>query len=346
MGRSSFEQILSYKNSTMADYLQYIEYELKLERLRKFRARSYILVFKNKKKLKKRIDIRRIHFIFECATIRLKFNYHLCIRWLEFCRKTKSWKQMEKALTLILHFYPDVVELWLYAAIWEINLQDNPYKAKIYIQQGIKQCKKSKHLWLQFFWLELKCISRKYRMFLSNHRKIFIKYELREKLTILLNCSKTLYKSSIYKLLSNLDLRIQHVMLVKTFENILWSDKDDKIFESIRYDYPSSEVASNVLSRRYLLKHNVYSSRKHIGRTFREYEIVAIFQNTTKIFEKIFSFLFENSTTIRKSYWFNNILLEYELNSFCKRGFKKKVPHALLEVMVNYLLLKGKNRHL
>merc|ERR1712113_139642 len=212
------------------------------------------------------------------------------IRWLEFCRKTKSRKQMAKALTSILHFYPDVVELWLYAAIWEMNSEDNSYKAKMYLQQGIKQCKKSKHLWIQYFWLEFKCISRKYRIFRSKHRKTFIKNELRKKITILLNCSIMTSRSTINKVLLNLDLRIQLVILFKTFENILWAGKVNEIFNSICYDFPSSEIASNVLSRRYLLKNNVSGSRKHIGRTFREYTFFLHFKIKQRFSKRFFIF--------------------------------------------------------
>merc|ERR1712190_325900 len=133
----------------------------------------------------------------------------------------------------------------------------------------------------------------------------------------------------------------------KTFENILWADKANEVFNSIRYDFPSSEIASNVLSRRYLLKNNVSGSRKHIGRTFREYTFFFTFENKTKTFEKIFYFLLESSRVFRKFDWFYNTLLEYEMNSLFKRGYREKLlQYAPLEVMVRYLLFRGNNHHI
>ncbi len=95
---------------------RYIEYESKLEELRKHRRQA--LDLKDKKTLADYALVRRIHFIFERAMRKFKGDLSLWTRWLEFCRSSSSAKQLSKVVTKAVQVHPTAAGLWVYAAAW------------------------------------------------------------------------------------------------------------------------------------------------------------------------------------------------------------------------------------
>ncbi len=96
---------------------RYIEYECKLEELRKHRRKALELA-DSKKTLADYAIVRRVHFIFERATRKFRSDLSLWTRWLEFCRDSSSSKQLSKVATKAVQVHPTAAGLWVYAAAW------------------------------------------------------------------------------------------------------------------------------------------------------------------------------------------------------------------------------------
>ena len=69
----------------------YIEYESKLERLRRHRRKALGLGGKKKKSLADYAIVRRAHFVFERAARRFKGDLRIWAQWLAFCRETREF---------------------------------------------------------------------------------------------------------------------------------------------------------------------------------------------------------------------------------------------------------------
>ena len=62
-------------------------------------------------------------------------------RWLRFCQRTRSSKQMSKVLTKALQLHSGCAALWTYAAAWEFESNLNAAAARALMQRGLRMCK-------------------------------------------------------------------------------------------------------------------------------------------------------------------------------------------------------------
>lgn len=62
-------------------------------------------------------------------------------RWLRFCQRTGSNKQMSKVLTKALQLHSACAPLWTYAAAWEFEHNLNAVAARALMQRGLRMCK-------------------------------------------------------------------------------------------------------------------------------------------------------------------------------------------------------------
>lgn len=85
---------------------RYVQYETKLEELRRLRKESRVL--KGKKGLSESAIIRRIHFIYERATRKFRGDLRLWSAWLEFCKESNSKRRLSQVTTM--HPKPDQLE--------------------------------------------------------------------------------------------------------------------------------------------------------------------------------------------------------------------------------------------
>ena len=73
---------------------RYVQYETKLEELRRLRKDSKAL--KGKKGLAEHAIVRRIHFIYERATRKFRGDLRLWSAWLDFCKDTGSKRKLSQ----------------------------------------------------------------------------------------------------------------------------------------------------------------------------------------------------------------------------------------------------------
>eukprot|EP00232_Nephroselmis_pyriformis_P022377 CAMPEP_0182871328 /NCGR_PEP_ID=MMETSP0034_2-20130328/11054_1 /TAXON_ID=156128 /ORGANISM="Nephroselmis pyriformis, Strain CCMP717" /LENGTH=338 /DNA_ID=CAMNT_0025003873 /DNA_START=81 /DNA_END=1094 /DNA_ORIENTATION=- len=152
--RTNFEYLLKRRATLKADYLRYVEFESKFEVLRRHRKRSLNLT-DEKASISDHSVSRRIHFIYERATRKFKGDLRLWLRYFEFCRASGSTKSLSKIISRALQMHPTAAGLWSYAAAYEFESLHNPDAARALMQRGLRMCKGSERLWLEYFRMEL-----------------------------------------------------------------------------------------------------------------------------------------------------------------------------------------------
>ncbi|KAF2000472.1 hypothetical protein P154DRAFT_522649 [Amniculicola lignicola CBS 123094] len=145
--RSDFEHIINARGSHPSDYVRYIEYEKNLDALRRKRI--------------KRMGVRSagsgqrtIFFLYNRATRKFSGDLGLWMQYIEFARKEKAFKKLNEILTAVVRLHPTKPELWVYAAQYFMETQADITNARSYMQRGLRFCKNSEHLWLEYAKLE------------------------------------------------------------------------------------------------------------------------------------------------------------------------------------------------
>ncbi|KAK9664731.1 hypothetical protein RND81_14G064200 [Saponaria officinalis] len=149
--RRKFEYRLKRPSPLKQDFLEYIEYEKQLDRLRVLRKRSISAGDGGKKKKASVSDsagVRRIIEIYRMATMRFKGDIELWFEYLEFCKEKKNGR-MKKALAEVMRFHPKVPAVWIYAAAWAYDHNLNFESALSLMQNGLRACPNSEDLWVE-----------------------------------------------------------------------------------------------------------------------------------------------------------------------------------------------------
>ncbi|KAK7546607.1 U3 small nucleolar RNA-associated protein 6-domain-containing protein [Phyllosticta paracitricarpa] len=166
--RSEFEHIINGRGPKPSDYARYVEYEMNLEALRKKRAKRLGVKAGHQGQ-------RRIFFIFDRAVRKHHGDLGLWMEYLNFACKEKANKKLKEILTSVLRMHPAKAELWVWAARWAMDFQADMTGARAYMQRGLRFCKHSRFLWLEYAKLEMiyvaKIAARRQILGLDQERK-------------------------------------------------------------------------------------------------------------------------------------------------------------------------------
>ncbi|KAI9707122.1 MAG: U3 snoRNP protein [Candelina mexicana] len=152
--RSNFEHKINARGSHPSDYARYVEFEMNLETLRRKRIKRLGV------KSSGHTGQRRIFFVLDRATRKFHGDIGLWMQYIDFARKEKANKKMTQILTSVLRMHPTKPELWIYAAQYAIDEHADMTAARSYMQRGLRFCKASRALWLEFAKLEMIYISK------------------------------------------------------------------------------------------------------------------------------------------------------------------------------------------
>ncbi|KAF7121598.1 hypothetical protein CNMCM5793_009068 [Aspergillus hiratsukae] len=152
--RSDFEHKLNARGAQPSDFVRYAEYEMNLDTLRRKRV--------------KRLGIRstphsgqrRIFFILDRATRKFHGDLGLWIQYIEYARQQKAYKKLSTIFTDALRLHPASVDLWIYAAQYNLDEHADMTMSRTYMQRGLRFCKSSRKLWLHYAKLELIYIAK------------------------------------------------------------------------------------------------------------------------------------------------------------------------------------------
>ncbi|KAH0543977.1 hypothetical protein FGG08_001744 [Glutinoglossum americanum] len=146
--RSDFEHKLNARGSQPSDYARYAEFEMNLESLRRKRVKRLGIKSNNHS------GQRRIFFVLDRATRKFHGDLGLWMQYIEYAHKEKANKKLSQIVTSVLRLHPTKPELWIYAAKYAADAADMT-SARSYMQRGLRFCRLSKALWIEYAKLEM-----------------------------------------------------------------------------------------------------------------------------------------------------------------------------------------------
>ena len=103
---------------------------------------------------------RRIFLVLDRATRKFPGDLGLWMQYLDFAKKQRANKKLSQVLTKLLRLHPTKPAIWIYAANYALDVKDDMTEARSYMQRGLRFCKHSKNLWLEYVKLEMLYISK------------------------------------------------------------------------------------------------------------------------------------------------------------------------------------------
>jgi U3 small nucleolar RNA-associated protein 6 len=103
---------------------------------------------------------RRIFFVLDRATRKFHGDIGLWIQYIDYARRQKAYKKLSTILMDALRLHPSNADLWIYAAQYSMEDHADMSQARTYMQRGLRFCKSSRKLWIQYAKLELIYITK------------------------------------------------------------------------------------------------------------------------------------------------------------------------------------------
>ncbi|KAK7193198.1 U3 small nucleolar RNA-associated protein 6 [Paraphaeosphaeria sporulosa] len=145
--RSDFEHIVNARGSHPSDWLRYIEFEKNVNALRRKRIKRLGVKYRGSGQ-------RTIYSLYNRGTRKFVGDLGLWMQYIEFARKDKAYKRLNEIFTQVVRLHPTKPELWIYAANYFMESQADITDARSYMQRGLRFCKNSEQLWIEYAKLE------------------------------------------------------------------------------------------------------------------------------------------------------------------------------------------------
>ncbi|KAJ4344986.1 U3 snoRNP protein [Ascochyta clinopodiicola] len=145
--RSDFEHIINARGSHPTDYMRYIEFEKNIDALRQKRIKRLGIRHKG-------AGQRSIYFLYNRATKKFSGDLTLWLHYIDFARKDKAYRRLSDIFTSVVRLHPTKPELWTLAANYFMDSQADITNARSYMQRGLRFCKNSEDMWLDYAKLE------------------------------------------------------------------------------------------------------------------------------------------------------------------------------------------------
>ncbi|KAF1966767.1 hepatocellular carcinoma-associated antigen 66 [Bimuria novae-zelandiae CBS 107.79] len=145
--RSDFEHIVNARGSHPSDWLRYIEFEKNVDALRRKRIKRMHVRYRGSGQ-------RTIYSLYGRGTRKFPGDLGLWMQYIEFARKDKAFKRLNEIFTQVVRLHPTKSDLWIYAANYFMDSQADITDARSYMQRGLRFCKNSEQLWIEYAKLE------------------------------------------------------------------------------------------------------------------------------------------------------------------------------------------------
>ena len=76
------------------------------------------------------------------------------MQYIDFARAEKAYKKLNEIFTAVVRLHPTKAALWIYAARYFMDTQADITNARSYMQRGLRFCKTSENLWIEYAKLE------------------------------------------------------------------------------------------------------------------------------------------------------------------------------------------------
>ena len=196
--RETLEYRMIKNKSKKLDFLEAINYEMKLENNRKEK------LLERKKYQECHLDyqfIKRIILLFDRLMKRYKNDFILIKQYMKFCIQINSSKQLYKVFLKNLKYFAHNLEYWLIVIYFEFNIKKNIFKARELFHKAVGLNKKDFGFLIEFLFFEF------YFIEFVHEREAFVnKLLLKEKND---NDNESKFVNSDSKKLQNLNKKIE-----------------------------------------------------------------------------------------------------------------------------------------
>ena len=103
---------------------------------------------------------KRIMSIMDRSTRKFHGDVGLWMQYLHLAKKQQAHKKVSQIFARVLRLHPNRPELWIAAASYALDDQGDMTAARGYMQRGLRFCKASRELWLQYGKLEMIYIAK------------------------------------------------------------------------------------------------------------------------------------------------------------------------------------------
>ena len=252
--RTDFEYKLQKRIVEKEDILNYLEYELKLNQLRKKREKK----LKVKKFSTSSIaGTKRVHSLFQKALLKFGGDLKLWMQYVEFCQQTHSLQSINEAFGKLLQTHGDLPEVWLTVAKYNFESSGNIENARTIMLKGLRLHKNSKCLWHEYFKLELLHVEKiKARQSLLGIQGIKLKKENESEPKMLddflLNKTAIIvYRNAIKQIPNDIDFRISFLNICFSLHDV--EEVENEIMASLTDDYQDDEKVLALSATRELI---------------------------------------------------------------------------------------------
>ena len=151
--RTDFEYKMRRRISKKQDFLRFIDYELKFDKLKQ--SRLLQLGTNDVSEGVRYRSLQRIHFIFQKCLRKYKNDIPLWIRYIKYCKQVASTRSLALAFVEALKHNPNCVQLWIMSAKNEMEVNKNISAARSIFLRALKFNSDSPELWKEYFRLEV-----------------------------------------------------------------------------------------------------------------------------------------------------------------------------------------------
>jgi U3 small nucleolar RNA-associated protein 6 len=127
--------------------MRYIEFEKNIDALRRKRVKRLGVRYKGSGQ-------RTIYFLYNRATRKFPGDLVLWMQYIDFARKDKAYKRLNDIFTSVARLHPTKPDIWILAANYFMDTQADITNARSYMQRGLRFCKNSEVMWLEYAKLE------------------------------------------------------------------------------------------------------------------------------------------------------------------------------------------------
>lgn len=161
--RKRFEYLIRRHGVDRHDFVKYLSYETRLERLREKRLRRHAAGQAAAVALHPLVrggGIRHIHFVYARALKKFPGDVGLWRAYVAFCQRTGASRSIANALGRALALHPRVAPLWAFAARWELESNANIRNARAIMHRALRVNPESADLLVEYAALELLILNR------------------------------------------------------------------------------------------------------------------------------------------------------------------------------------------
>lgn len=151
--RTSYEYKVRRRISRKNDYIRFIDYELKLENLKRMRIKKFGITDISEGCRYR--GMQRIHFIFQKSLKKFKSDIKLWIKYIDYCKSIESERSLGLAFVQAIKCNPTNTVLWIMSAKHELEVNKNMSAARTIFLRAIKINPDVEKLWLEYFRMEL-----------------------------------------------------------------------------------------------------------------------------------------------------------------------------------------------